>query len=91
MGTNCASLLANLFLYSYEAEFIQNILDDGNKKLAKMFILTFRYIDDELSLNKPIFRESIDLVYPLEPDIKYHRFYKLSFIFRLKTQIGQSG
>ena len=23
MGTNCASLLADIFLYSYEAEFIQ--------------------------------------------------------------------
>ena len=24
MGTNCATLLANIFLYSYEAEFIQS-------------------------------------------------------------------
>jgi hypothetical protein len=26
MGTNCAPLLANLFLYSYEADFIQVLL-----------------------------------------------------------------
>ena len=26
MGTNCASLLADFFLYSYEAEFIQETL-----------------------------------------------------------------
>lgn len=28
MGTNCAPLLANLFLYSYEPELIQNLLKD---------------------------------------------------------------
>ena len=29
MGTNCASLLAYLFLYLYEAEFVQNLLKEG--------------------------------------------------------------
>jgi hypothetical protein len=28
MGTNCAPLLADLFLYSYESEFLQNIVKD---------------------------------------------------------------
>jgi hypothetical protein len=32
MGTNCASLFADLFLYSYEAEFVQKLLQDNNKK-----------------------------------------------------------
>jgi hypothetical protein len=31
MGTNYAPLLANLFLYSYEAEFVQKLLRDNNK------------------------------------------------------------
>jgi hypothetical protein len=30
MGTNCAPLLADLFLYSYEAEFIQKFLHKKN-------------------------------------------------------------
>ena len=30
MGTNCAPLLADIFLYSYEAEFIQTLLSTGN-------------------------------------------------------------
>ena len=34
MGTNCAPLLADLFLYSYEAEFVQSLLQAG-KKLAR--------------------------------------------------------
>ena len=28
MGTNCAPLLADLFLYSYETGFIQNLIKD---------------------------------------------------------------
>ena len=31
-GTNCAPLLADLLLYSYEAEFIQSLLSTGKKK-----------------------------------------------------------
>jgi hypothetical protein len=51
MGTNCAHLLADLFLYSYEVDFIQGLLKRNEKKLALSFNFTFRYIDDVLSLN----------------------------------------
>jgi hypothetical protein len=44
MSTNCAPLLAVLFLYSYEAEFIQKLLQEKNKPLAVAFNSTFRYI-----------------------------------------------
>ena len=54
MGTNCALLLAYLFLYSYEAYFIQGLLKKNEKKLARSLNFTFRYINDVhvLSLNK---------------------------------------
>jgi hypothetical protein len=32
MGTDFAPLLADLFLYSYGAEFVQKLLQDNNKK-----------------------------------------------------------
>jgi hypothetical protein len=41
MGTNCAPLLADLFLYSYEADFIQGLLKKNEKKLARSFNFTF--------------------------------------------------
>ena len=44
MGTNCASLLADLILYSYEAYFIQGLLKKNKKKLARSFNFTFHYI-----------------------------------------------
>ena len=37
MVTNCAPLLADLFLYSYEAEFIQKLLHEKKKYLAVAF------------------------------------------------------
>jgi hypothetical protein len=48
MGTNCAPLLADLFLYSYEADITQGFLKKSEKKLARFFNFTFRYIDDVL-------------------------------------------
>ena len=50
MGTNCAPLLADLFLYSYESESIQGLLMKNEKRLTRSFNFTFRYIDDVLSL-----------------------------------------
>ena len=70
MGTNCAPLLADLFLYSYEAEFIQTLIKSGKRHLAKSFCFTFRYIDDVLSINNPTFGDYINIIYPVELEIK---------------------
>ena len=40
----CAPLLADFFLYSYEAEFVQSLLQAGKKHLAQQFNFTYRYI-----------------------------------------------
>ena len=70
MGTNCALLLANLFLYSYEAEFVQSLLKAGKKHLAQQFNFTYRYIDDVLSLKNTKFAEYLEFIYPRELEIK---------------------
>jgi hypothetical protein len=36
MGKNCAPLLADLFLYSYESQFVQKLLQDNNKKTSRV-------------------------------------------------------
>jgi hypothetical protein len=38
IGTNCAPLPANLFLYSYEADFTQGLLKKNDKKLAMQIL-----------------------------------------------------
>ena len=72
MGTNCAPLLADIFLYSYEAEFIQSLLSIGRKRLASQFNVTYRYIDNVLSNNKPDFENYFGQMYPPELEIKRH-------------------
>ena len=63
MGTNCAPVLANLFLYSYEIELFRS-MKKSNKKLAKAFNLTSRYIDDLISINNPRFKQFLKDIYP---------------------------
>jgi hypothetical protein len=70
MGTNCAPLLADLFLYSYEADLIQGFLKKNEKKLAISSNFTFRYINDVLSLSKSTFGDFFHRIYPIELEIK---------------------
>jgi hypothetical protein len=49
MGTNCALLLADLFLYSYESEFLQKLVKDKEiHEARRAFNFIYRYIDDVL-------------------------------------------
>jgi hypothetical protein len=63
MGTNCAPLLADLFLYSYESEFLQKLVKDKKIHEARAFNFTCRYtskgdkyvIDEELQHTDHLF------------------------------------
>ena len=66
MGTNHASLLADLFLYSYGNEFLDKLIKEGKRKLARKFNLSYRYIDDLISFNNKRFKEFISDIYPKE-------------------------
>jgi hypothetical protein len=59
-----------LFLYSYEADFIQGFLNKNENKLSRSFNFTFRYIDDVLSLNNSRFGDFVDRIYPIKLEIK---------------------
>ena len=50
MGTNCAPLIADLFLYCYESQFMAKLYKDQNKHdLLSDFNNTFRCLDDILT------------------------------------------
>ena len=70
MGTDCVPLLVDLFLYNYDAEFIQELLRKKDKKLAISFNSTFRYIDDVLSLNNTKFGDYVERIYPIKLEIQ---------------------
>ena len=64
MGTNCAPLLADLFLYSYENE--SKLIKEGKIKLARKFNLSYSYIDDLISFNNKRCKDFISDIYPKE-------------------------
>ena len=53
------ALLANLFLYSVDNEFSHKLIKECNRKLARQFNLSYRYIDDFISFNNKRFKEFI--------------------------------
>ena len=57
METNCAPLLADLFLYSYENEFLHNMIRSGHRRLARSFNLCHRYIDYLIVFNNKKFSD----------------------------------
>ena len=69
MGTDCAPLLANLFLFYYEYRYMKGLIKN-NITLAKRFNFTMRYIDDVLTLNNSRFVTEIQHIYPSELDLK---------------------
>ena len=64
MGTNCTPLLADLFLYYYQNEFLDKLIKEGKGKFARKINLSYRYTDDLISLNNKRFEEFISDIYP---------------------------
>ena len=70
VGTGCAPLLADLFLYSYEAGFVRTLIGGGRRYLAGPFNFAYGYVDGVLSVGGPGFGDYIGFVYPVELEIK---------------------
>ena len=51
MGTNCAPLFADLFLFCYERDFMMSLCDDKQADVINAFNTTSRYLDDILNIN----------------------------------------
>ena len=51
MGTNCAPLVADLFLFFYDRDFIMSLSDNNQTDIIEAFNSTSRYIDDLISIN----------------------------------------
>ena len=50
MDTNCAPLLADLFLFCYERDFLMSLPDDKQADVIDAFNTTSRYLDDILNI-----------------------------------------
>ena len=65
-GTNCAPLVADLFLFCYETDLVKTLSSDNQADVIKAFNLTSRYLDDLLNIDKPYFEEMLNQIYPPE-------------------------
>ena len=59
MGTNCAPLLADLFHYSYENEFLDKLIKEGKRKLDRKSNLSYRYTDELISFSNKRFLKGV--------------------------------
>ena len=66
MGTNCAPLVADLFLFCYERDFMMSLSDDKQADVIDAFITTFRYLDDILNIHNVYFDNMVSQIYPSE-------------------------
>ena len=66
MGTNCAPLVAGLFLYCYERDFMDSLNHDNQADVIEAFNSTSRYLDDLLNIDNPYFEGTVNQIYPPE-------------------------
>ena len=64
MGTNCAHLVADLFLFCYERDFMMSLSDDKHANVIDAFNTTSRYLDDILNINNVFFDNIVSQIYP---------------------------
>ena len=66
MGTNCAPLIADLFLFCYERDSMKDLSSDNQAEVIKAFNSTSRYLGDLLNIDNPYFEGMVNQIYPSE-------------------------
>ena len=66
MDTCCAPLVADLFLFCYERDFMLSLSENNQTDIIEAFNSTSRYLDDLLNIDNPYFEQMIGQIYPTE-------------------------
>ena len=66
MGTNCAPLVADLFQFCYERDFMMSLSADKQADVIDTFNTTSRYLDDILNINNVYFDNMVSQIYTSE-------------------------
>ena len=86
MGTNSAPLLADLFLHTFECDFMVKTMKHDLTK-AIQFSNTFRYVDDLFSINNEDFGNYISAIYPPELRTLPHLLLKCVISTHVSRQV----
>ena len=66
MGTNCAPLVADQFLFCYERDFMFSLSEDSQSDVIEAFNSTSRYLNDLLHIDNNFFDSMVNRIYPSE-------------------------
>ena len=66
MGTKCAPLVVDLFLFCYERDFMLSLSEDNQYAVIEAFNATSRYLDDLLNIDNNFFDSMVNRIYPSE-------------------------
>ena len=66
MGTNCAPLVADLFLFCYERNFMMSLSVEKRSEVIEAFSSTSRYSDELLNIDNKYFNGLISKTFPSE-------------------------
>ena len=66
MGTNCASLIADLFLFCFDRDFMMSLSHDKQADVIDGFNITSRYLEVILNINNVYFDNMVSQIYPSE-------------------------
>ena len=66
IDTNCAPLVADLFLFCYEKDFMFSLSDNNQTDISEAFDPTSRYLDDLLNINNHYFKQMVGQIFPTE-------------------------
>ena len=69
MGTNCAPLVADLFLFCYERNLLLSLSDNIQTDSFEAFNSTSRYLDELLNIDNPYFEQMVGQIYPTKPQL----------------------
>ena len=68
-GTICAPLVADLFWFCYERDFMLSLSDNNQTDIIEAFNSTSRYLDGLLNIDNPYFEQMVGQIYPTEPQL----------------------
>ena len=66
MCTNCAPLVADLFLFCYERDLMLSLSEDNQSDVTEAFNSTSRHLDDLLNIDNNFFDSMVNRIYPSE-------------------------
>ena len=64
IGTNCAPLVADLFLFCYEREHMKSLSRENQADIIDAFNSTSRYLDHLLNIDNIYLDQMWDRIYP---------------------------